>query len=176
MDQIDLSDFFKTKAQAVDFSARLAIVGEKIYQTGFSLEQTLLDQFGIQKKDKFLTLLRDNSVAVESNTDLKAFLDKLQETIAATQVLTMRVAFEPKEQTLKALSEWFLINIKRQLLLDITVDQNIIGGAVIGFNGKHLDYSLKPKLEQIIVATQDDTSTPAQEEKPIIPSPHGGSA
>ena len=156
---MDLSDFFTTKSQASDFSARLAAISASIYKTDFDLGKALLDAFGIQKRDMFMKLLRDSNITVESHTALKEFFEKTQQTIAALPVLSMSVAFEPQEQTLKALSDWFVLNIKKQVLFEITVDPNLLAGATITFNGKFADYSIKPTFEKIL---QDMMTTKPQ--------------
>lgn len=150
MEAIDLSEFFKTKAEANDFASRLATVSEKIYQNGFSLEKALLEQFGVTKKDKFITLLRDNKINTESTSDLKGFLSSLIEKIGKIPILELTVAFEPDEQTLVALSEWFILNTKKQVLFAITVDRKLIAGAAITVHGKFLDFSIRPKFEEVI--------------------------
>jgi hypothetical protein len=148
---LDLTPFFKTKAQATDFTSRLAGISAGIYETNFNLEQALLDEFGITKKDKFMTLLRNNKVNPEKAADLKAFFTKIQETSKTLPVLSLTIAFEPKDKTLQALSEWFVMNIKKQMLFEITVDRQIIGGAAINYKGKFLDATVKPVFDKILL-------------------------
>lgn len=150
MSEIDLSSFFQTKAQAADFSARLATVAEQMYYTTFNIEKSLMEQFGIVKKDALLTLLRDNNIGIDSTKAIKDFVTKMQETITALPVVPITLAFEPKEQTLKMLSEWFMINIKKQVLFDISVDRKLIAGAAITYNGKYNDFSIRGKVEETI--------------------------
>ena len=164
MEQLDLSYFFKTKAQANDFCIRLSTISEAIYQTGFNADAVLLEQFGIQKKEKFLSLLRENNVALDSTTALKDFLATIMTQCSSLPVLSLTVAFEPKEQTLQALSEWCLINIKKQLLFDIKIDPTLIAGATITLNGKYGDFSIKQKFAQVLI---DTITKPAD-------SPQGG--
>ena len=149
MSQLDLSDFFTTKLQASDFSARLAAINEQIFNAGFKLEDSLTEQFGIEKKDKFLSLIRDQQISIDSTKSLKEFFEAIQKEVSQIPTLSMTVAFEPKKQTMKILSDWFLLNLKKQVVFDIKVDQKIIGGAIISFNGKYLDYSIRPKLEEV---------------------------
>jgi hypothetical protein len=157
MDQVDLSPFFKTKSQANDFSARLAVFSEKIYSTTFDLDKELLDQLGMQKKDKFITLLRNSKISIDKPADLKGFVDKLRQYVTTLPVLSLTFAFEPKEQSLKRLSEWFSLNLKKQILFDITVDQTIIAGTTLTYSGKFLDYSIKPKIDQLLQQMIDGT-------------------
>jgi len=149
MENLDLSDFFHTKAQATDFSIHLAEISEEIYQTGFDLEKALIEHFGTKKKDQFISLLRDNKINIYTNSYLKAFFDKIQTKISGLPVLTLVIAFEPNEETFKTLSEWLLLNIHQEVLFDITVDTKIIGGATVSFKGKYADCSIKPQFDQI---------------------------
>lgn len=147
---IDLSSFFQTKAQSADFSARLAKVSEQIYYTNFNIEKALMQEFGIVKKDALIALLRDNNIGVDSTKAIKEFFVKIQETIKDLQVVPITLAFEPKEQTLKILAEWFILNVKKQVLFDITVDRKLIAGAAVTYNGKYKDFSIKAKVQEII--------------------------
>jgi hypothetical protein len=149
--ELDLTPFFKTKAQATDFSSRLAGISASVYENNFHLEQALLDEFGITKKDKFMSLLRNNKVNPEKAADLKAFFTKIQETTNTLPILSLTIAFEPKDKNLQALSEWFVMNIKKQMLFEITVDPHVIGGAKINYKGKFLDASVKPIFDKILL-------------------------
>jgi len=164
MESINLSAFFSTKAQSSDFMNRLAEISKTTYQTNFDLEKTLTEQLGFKKKDLFITILRDNKIQIESGPAVKTFLEQLQEQIKALPVLPLSLAFEPTEQTFKTLADWFELNLKRQLILDVTVDKRLIAGAAITFSGKFFDYSIRPRFDQIVknVMTQ-----PVPTEKPI---------
>lgn len=157
MDQIDLSGFFTTKTQAADLSTRLSSISALVYDTGFDLEKILLEQLGIQRKDKFITLLRHNNVPLHSNIAIKDFLEKIQEKIASMPVMTLTIAFEPTEKTLRALSEWFLVNTNRQVLLDFHLDTGLIAGAVISVNGKFYDFSVRPKFNNVLNGVMANT-------------------
>ena len=159
---LDLSYFIQTKAQAGDFSTRLAALSEKIYETNFDLEKAVLELYGLRKKDKFMALLQDQKVNMESHTALKKFLEQLQQQIAALPILTLTLALEPKEQTLKMLAEWFVLNINQQVLFDINVDPHLIAGASISFKGKNTDLSIRPKFEHIIQELLNKNTTKVQ--------------
>lgn len=150
MENLDLSNFFKTKNEAADFSTRIASISQQIYQTNFNLDQALMSQLGLQKKDAFITLLRDNKINSSSNNDLKTFFETIQKAISSLTVLTLTLAFVPTEKTLQKISEWFILNIKKQVLFDIQVDRNLIAGAVVTYNGKYLDVSIRQKFNTIL--------------------------
>jgi F0F1-type ATP synthase delta subunit len=150
MKTLDFSAFFQTKAQATDFSSRIATVSEKIYETEFDLEKSLMTEFGLKKKELLLTMLRDNEISAESPKKLKDFLADLQKDITSLPVLAIKIAFEPNDKNLKAFSEWFVMNTKNQVLFDITVDRRLVAGAIFNFNGRDADYTIKDKFLEIV--------------------------
>ncbi len=171
MEQLDLSDFFKTKGQALDFSMRLAIISQKIFETNFDLRKELMEQFGIKKTDKFFSLLRDNKINESSPESVKEFCNIIQLKMSALSVMTLKLALEPREQALQALSQWFVVNINKQVIFDISVDPTLIGGAAIYFNGKYLDFSVKTKFDQILneMLTKPIETPVTDKEKPVAP-------
>ncbi len=149
MEGLDLSYFFTTKNEASEFSARLTAVLEKVYEVNFNLEKALQTQFGIKKKDKFIALLRENEIPVESNSALIDFINKIKDSIASLPIATLTLAVEPNESMLKAISSWFLLNLNKQILFEIQIDPDLVGGAAINYQGKYYNFSVKPEFEKI---------------------------
>ena len=153
MDTLDLSDLFNTKAQAEDFSNRLTLISQKVFATQFNPEASLLDNFGIKKKDAFMTLLRNNNVNPESRLAIKDFIEKIQIKITGLPIISLILAFEPKEETLQTFSRWFIINVNKQVLFDVSVDKSLVAGAAIKSGGKYLDFSIRPVLTKVTSET-----------------------
>ncbi len=141
---MDLSQFFLTKSQATDFATRLNGIIDTMYTTDFNLEKSLSSQFSIVKRDAFLKLMRENNVNTGSVNDLQDFFKKIQEGLSNIPVVSLTVAFEPSEETLRTFSQWFVSNINKQVLFDIHIDPSIIAGVQITYNGKFKDYSIAP--------------------------------
>lgn len=147
--EINLSEFFVTKKQANDFIQGLNNIVNQLFEVNFNLESALINEFGIDKKDKFMILLRDSKMNSASNDQLKNFLTSLQDSIRNLPVITITIAYEPNEASLKAFLEWFMFNLKKQILLDLQVNKKLIAGATINYNGKFKDYSIKSLFDQI---------------------------
>ena len=159
MGTFDLSPFCTTKSQATDFVTRISALSERVYQVKFDMERDLTDSIGMQKKDAFLLLLHHNNINTSSPTALKEFLKKIIEEIYDLPILTLSLAFEPNAKTLLALSEWCIVNLKKQLLFEITVDPSIVAGSILSFKGKYADYSSKTTVAAIIEASIKELST-----------------
>lgn len=144
---LDLSGFFTTKSQASDFVRGLSNIIDKMYEVNFNLENAFSQEFGIDKRDKFMELLHENS---HKNMSLKDYLTSFIEQVKVLPELDITIAYEPTNDTLKAISQWFIISFGKQVLLNITVDRNLIAGAAINFNGKYKDYSFKNQFNEIV--------------------------
>jgi hypothetical protein len=168
MDEIYFSEFFHTKSQANDFLIRLNEISDKIYQTGFNIDTELTNNFGIEKKENFLRLLRNHKINPQSASGLKEFINKILEKISAIPVLSLTIAFEPNQETLNKLSEWFILNASKEVVFEIKVNPKIVGGATINFNGQFKDYSIKETFDHVVlnVLTQKANITPNQSTQP----------
>jgi F0F1-type ATP synthase delta subunit len=163
METIDLSDFFITKAEANAFAQHLTKIFDTIYTAHFDLDKSLMQELGMQKKEALIKLLRENKVQDSSIPALQEFLKKIQDAIATLPLVTLTIAFEPTNETLKAFSQWFLFTLKKQVIFDIHVDTSLVAGATITANGKFKDYSLKALFEKTIEEKppmQQQTATP----------------
>lgn len=160
MDQVDLSDLFTTRVEANDFLARLATISELFFKTGFNLEKALIEQFGVNKTDRIIAILRQSNVNPESIPQVKDFIFILMSKISSLPVLSLTIAFEPTEQTLKSLSEWFFMNMHKQMLFDIRVDRSVIAGAHIRYNGKFFDFSIKSTYERTLESYMERLAHP----------------
>ena len=153
MDKTDLSDFFITKSQAADFSDRLAKVMESMFTANFNAEQSLGEEFGVDKRDKLLRLLHEKKV-----TNLKSFIQSLIKEINNLPNINLTFAIEPSESILKAIAQWFQVNLNQQILIEYRVDKNLIAGVAINYQGKFKDYSIKPIFNEIIKKITDPNS------------------
>lgn len=163
MEGLDLSSFFTTKGEAKMFSVQLSSVADRVYKTGFDLDKILTEELGIQKKEKFIKLMKDNNISPDYNQGLIIFIEKITKLISDIPVITVTVAFEPTYKTLKSMSEWFVINLNKHFVFDIIVDPAIIAGSVINFKGKFIDLSIRPQVEQVItknIPPVTETNTP----------------
>lgn len=78
---------------------------------------------------------------------LRDLVTELQNSIRTVPNLQLVLAFKPTEAFIKKLFNWVESNIGEGIVLDIILDKNIFGGAVVTFNGKYNDYSVLKKFQ-----------------------------
>jgi F0F1-type ATP synthase delta subunit len=164
MEGLDLSNFFTTKAQATDFADRLSRIESELYETDFELESELQKFIGIKRKDKFLTLLRENKIPIDSKQALTKFFESVREEISTRSEVTITFAIEPDQEILFSISSWFLLNIGKQVLIDTEIDQGIIAGTIINYQGKWFDSSVKKNFENLVNPSEGSQINPEEKE------------
>lgn len=149
MTGMDFSELFTTKLQASDFCDRISEVSDLIFQEGFDLEQALAPKLGVTKRDKLMILIRDNA-DVSNNSQLQGFFVKMVNEIKQMPFITLTLAFVPNEKHLKEISSWMNQNLNKQVLIDFDVDERMIGGIKINYNGRYQDLSVWPVFEEVM--------------------------
>jgi F0F1-type ATP synthase delta subunit len=168
MNQFDLTPFCRTQDEGRDFAAKLATLAEHVYRTDFAFEETLSAIFGLQKKAAVIKLMRESKTAFTTPADLKNFLTALSQQVTSLPVVSLTLAFTPTDATLTLLSGWFLRNTKQQMLFAITVDPTLIAGVALRYNGRYVEYSIKPTMQRIIT---EKLTAPTPSMRPVTPTP-----
>lgn len=56
--------------------------------------------------------------------------------------VSITIAFEPSRQFLSSVQRWFEANLGQRVILDLVIDEGIVGGAIIVCNDHYKDYSI----------------------------------
>lgn len=81
--------------------------------------------------------------------ELKEFLTSLKNLLQTTTVLTLTISFAPSDEATSLISSKTKELFGVTTLLEINIQESILGGAMIIFKGKYLDYSLRTKIDQV---------------------------
>ena len=136
-DQIysDIANLIATKADLNLMNSELDLLENSLYKTGVNSFDSVL-------REKVREGLR---AIIKEPADLK----KVKEYVNQIKFLELTLAVDPTKKTLDRIINWVAETINQRVALDIKIDQSIIGGAVIIFEGKYFDGSVKAKLEKI---------------------------
>ena len=141
-----LLEIIKTKDDARELLLQIEDALNELYKHKKDGLSVIEDVFPYEKKEKMLALLAAQKVDVKNSIQVTEFFNQLQKTIQAIPVVSLTLAFEPKFSFIKKMSSWLVVRLKKTVLLDITVDRLLIGGAIVSSGGRYKDYSLKKIL------------------------------
>ncbi len=94
------------------------------------------------------TFLEIESLGLEPAEDLtqQRFLDSVIAYLRSLPLVKMTLAFEPTDSFVKKINGEVSDLIHQKALLDITVDQHVMGGAIVEYRGRRKEYVLSQAL------------------------------
>lgn len=134
---------------ATGFIEGLQRLSNILFSTQKVNDQAIKEFLGEERAIAVLGYCKNNEISIENTLSFQSFIEKLISEIEQLPKVRLYLAFEPTQDSLKQFSDWFLKEYKVKFLFHIQVEKDIVGGAVMVFNGVYKDYSLKRKLNEL---------------------------
>lgn len=81
-------------------------------------------------------------------SDKKQYLRELIEQLKSVRLLKITLGCDPSEGILQAISEWVSKNLGTGAVADVEVDESLLGGARVAYEGKYSDQTLLMRWDQ----------------------------
>lgn len=150
LDLAPMHPYIRTKSDANELVLKLESLGENIFKKDTVLEKILEVELPDNLSRGIEELAKIQAINMQDKTSLGQFINQLQESLSSLPVIHLILAVEPNNQLINIIHDWFYQTYKKLVLLDISYDKSLIAGAVISFNGKANEYSLRNKIAQMI--------------------------
>ena len=104
----------------------------------------------LKEKVRYTTasLIKDELNKIDLNK--VDYLKGLHQCLTKFSLLKLTLAREPSERSLLTIIDWARNNISINIVIDINIDESIISGAIIIFQGKYKDFSLRKRFAETI--------------------------
>jgi F0F1-type ATP synthase delta subunit len=146
MDLSSLLDIVRTEAEKDDLLWRLFAFQEASYRVKKRKKQLKERTFAPSQIEVIESIL-GRKLELLKPTEVESLAKKVARFFQSLPALKIFLALEPSQALVGKISDWFKAQgIKA--LLDIQVDRRLIGGVIIEYQGKHLDYSLRRRLQE----------------------------
>jgi F0F1-type ATP synthase delta subunit len=149
MDIQPLHPFTRTKKEAQDLAAFLSNLNEKVFVKDFNLHEYLIKNAPDDLAAAIVKTAAINHISVENKDLLQQFFTNASGAIRTLPTAHFILPFDPDRKIIKKIHEWLYENTGKTVILDLTIEPDIIGGCVISFNGRANDYSLAGKIDQM---------------------------
>ena len=120
-----------------------------MFETSNDVESKLSECFSNNQVKAWLSLFKARGIKEDNPVELQKFVLSVKEVAEALPVISLGVAFDLPQSLLKKISSWFINTYNTNVLLDIQLRTDIIGGLVIMDAGSFHDYSLSKQLDQM---------------------------
>lgn len=145
----DIVSIVRTQKDASELLSKLDELINAFYNIKTNASEKINELLPYDKKEHILAIMQGKHVKIDDTTSVQNYLIGFRNTIQSLPVITMHLAFEPTQDTVASFSNWFLVTLKKEVLLDLVLDQSLIGGCAIEYKGKYKEYSVKKKLEEL---------------------------
>lgn len=142
----DIIHLIPTKYEADHFLIQLDAMVDSLFSIKSDIKTKMKEVFPAEKRTAIEALCQKNNIDIMNYVTFQRFLLDLKEYISHLPVIQITLAFEPKETTVQRISSWFSYHMKQTVLVNISTDRRILGGSIIAYNGKYLDYTLQKIL------------------------------
>lgn len=135
-----LAKFLDQTYSTFEIKRRLLVLKNFIYHQYFKSE--FKEQDFDPKDIVWLKTLGDDFFKSFTEVNSTTTLSKLEESLKKLPVLTIYVPFEMPDGEAQALGKWLNLNISPNLIIELRINPDLIGGAAFSFNGVYKDFSL----------------------------------
>lgn len=137
----DLLKYVRTVSDAELLNNEIDILIDSLYRTGErSFDKTI-------NKSVRKEIAKALETIGPSKSGRKADLQRIKEDLKKLNVLRLTLAFEPSQLVIEKTIKWLRENVSGDIVVNILYDPAIVGGAIIEYQGKYIDMSLKKKLD-----------------------------
>ncbi len=147
MNLIELSPYLQTTADAKLLSGLLTKLHESFFKKQQSPDAIWAKEIPATLSSSLQKLAAENNVSTSDPSSMQSFLVKVQESITALPQLELTLSIAPTKDFIKQITRTIARQSNKLVLIALKVDQSIIAGAQIGFQGRYKDYSLRKQLE-----------------------------
>jgi F0F1-type ATP synthase delta subunit len=139
----------RTKTELNNLLRELEILESSLYKTGDDdFDYTLLNSVNLKLSEAIRTQLQND----DNNTDpgaRKALLEAITNGVNNLKIIKMEIPVEPSQAMIKKIHKWITEKTGAGKIMDLTVDENILGGARITYEGKYADCTLNQVWEDV---------------------------
>jgi F0F1-type ATP synthase delta subunit len=143
-DQIysEITNLILTKDDLNELNKELNLLEESLYEPKVSFEEVLKKTTHENLEKLVLELLKTNSK--------EAVIKEIKKRLSLIKFVNLTLSFDPTYAFMEKISSWFAKSVNQTIALDIKIDPKLIGGAIVEYEGKYFDNSIKNKLESIL--------------------------
>lgn len=143
----DLITSLKTVGQVNDLSLELDNLASVLFKSEKMTFEKAMTTISENTAKIIMDIFAKNKLDPNNNEDARDFLETLKLLIRKFRIIKLILAFDPTLKTIEKIHDYIFENIGIGYILDIEVDETVLGGSVVIFNGKYRDFSLRKSLD-----------------------------
>lgn len=144
-----LFPYLKTRKDATELTVLFEDVSDNLFKDNLTSEKVFNSKLPYDLASILGKMSQEKNISLQDKNALQDFLNKIQHEISKIPVVHIILAIDPTKDMIDEITNWFYVKYERLILLDITIDKDLIGGASLSFNGRANEYSLRNQIAQM---------------------------
>lgn len=91
--------------------------------------------------------------------DVSKACQQIKSDLSNRETIEITLAFDPERAFIERLYQWFTRNVSNGIVLQISVNSQIVGGAIVVYKGFYSDLSLEKKLDTYFASHKLDAES-----------------
>lgn len=145
----DIITSIKTVVRMNSLLSEIDHVLESLFITAPKSLENTFKEISFDTATKLKEILKKKGLNLEDKENIKDLLAVLKELLKKFKVIKLTLAIDPSYKTIENISKWVSLNLGEGYLLSTETDETLIGGAVVVFNGRYNDLTLKKNLRTV---------------------------
>lgn len=142
----DILNSVKTIQEAQDLSYEIDTLLESVFKTQQQSFDSSIKTISIKTATKIREVFLKANLNFVDKEMVKDFLVSLKKLLTRFKIIKLTIAFEPSYEVIENIYDWVLNNLGNGYILDVDTNKDILGGAIIVFNGRRENLTLKNTL------------------------------
>lgn len=152
----DIITSLKTKEELDQLSSEIDSLLVSIFETRNQSFDSALRTISIKTARKITEALTKNSIDTTNKELIRNFLEGIKKLLGKFKTIRLIIAFELSGQAIENIHNWVSLNLGEGYILDIETNKSLLGGAIIVFNGKYKDLTIKKSLEDVFSTKKEE--------------------
>jgi len=103
---------------------------------------------------KELEKLEKKKIISKNPEDNRIFFENFKKHLQNLPQIKIVIAFQPKKEFINKISLWLKKEINQKVILDLTFNSEIVGGALIEYQGRQINLSLTKEIDKLFSQKQ----------------------
>lgn len=155
----DLITSLKTTKEVSHFASEIDTLLQTLFKSEKSSLEKALNQISTESAGKITQVFSKNNLDINDKDAVTGFFETLKKLMKKFKVIKLILAFDPSSKTILSIHEFIRDTLGIGFIMDIEVDPEILGGAVVIFNGQYNDFTLKKTVEDAFESKKEEVSS-----------------
>jgi len=144
----DILKYVRTKYEYNIVMSEIDDLQRSLYKTSVKSFERLLEQVSVYTSSVVKGIFSECGMSLSDSTSVKGLLSSIKDALAEVEFVKLTLAFEPSEEFIAGISGWVNQNLGSNLILDIGINSDIVGGIIMVYKGRYIDNSMCKLFEK----------------------------